>query len=187
MKSFIEFLQLKEQDNPSAMNGGKTANEVIADLLHFKVGDKLLFNDRPIQIENIMVDATDSNKKTIQKSFNSVEEAAGFIDNNNLMSGVIEAYFGNNPIYLLNIYNGTITRHHMADKLLQQFKTMPANSPYDKMQSYGESKKHKEDKEDITGDGKSSFADVRKARALAGGKSEEEAQKMAEKHHKNKK
>jgi hypothetical protein len=184
MKSFIEFLQLKEQDTTSAMNGGETANEVIADLLHFKVGDKLLFNDRPIQIENIMVDATDSNKKTIQKSFNSVEEAANFIDNNNLMSGVIEAYFGNNPIYLLNIYNGNIIRHHMADKLLQQFKTMPENSPYDKMQSYGESKKHKRD---ITGDGKSSFADVRKARALAGGKSEEEAQKMAEKYHMNKK
>ncbi len=183
MKSFIEFLQLKEQDNPSAMNGGKTANEVIADLLHFKVGDKLLFNDRTIQIENIMVDATDSNKKTIQKRFNSVEEAADFIDNNNLMSGVIEAYFGNNPIYLLNIYNGTITRHHMADKLLQQFKTMPANSPYDKMQSYGESKKHKKD---ITGDGKSDFADVMKARILASGKSEEKAQGIAKDYHKNK-
>ena len=45
-------------------------------------------------------------------------------------------------------------------------------------------KKHKKD---ITGDGKSDFADVMKARILAGGKSEEEAQKMAEKHHKNKK
>ena len=182
MKSFIEFLQLKEQDNPSAMNGGKTANEVIADLLHFKVSDKLLFNDRPIQIEGIIVDANDSNNKRIQKRFNSVKETADFVDSNsNLMDGTIEAYFGSNPIYLLNITGGIISRHWMADKLIQQVKAIPANSPFDKMQSYGESKK------DITGDGKSDFADVMKARLLAGGKFPEEAQKTAEEYHKNKK
>ena len=48
-------------------------------------------------------------------------------------------------------------------------------------------KKHKGKKKDITGDGKSDFADVLKARALAGGKSEKEAQEIAEKYHKNKK
>lgn len=40
---------------------------------------------------------------------------------------------------------------------------------------------------DITGDGKANFADVMKARVLASGKSEAEAQKIAEKHHKSKK
>jgi hypothetical protein len=48
-------------------------------------------------------------------------------------------------------------------------------------------KKHKGKSKDITGDGKADFADVMKARLLAGGKSEEEAQEMAEKHHKGKK
>lgn len=67
MKSFMEFLQLKEEDSTSAMHGGKTANEVIEDLLHFKVGDKLLFNGKPIQIEGIIVDTTDSNKKEFKK------------------------------------------------------------------------------------------------------------------------
>lgn len=185
MKSFMEFLQLKEEDNQSAMRGGKTANEVIADLLNFKVGEKLLFNDRPIQIEGIIVDATDSNNKRIQKRFNSVKETADFVDSNsNLMDGTIEAYFGSNPIYLLNITGGIISRHWMADKLLQQVKAIPANSPFDKMQSYGESK---ESNKDITGDGKSTFADVMKARLLKGGKSPKEAQEMAEKYHKNKK
>lgn len=48
-------------------------------------------------------------------------------------------------------------------------------------------KKHKGKKRDITGDGKSTFADVMKARAKAGGKSEEEAQEIGEKYHQNKK
>ena len=132
MKSFMEFLQIKEEDNSSAMRGGKTANEVIEDLLHFKVGDKLLFNGKPIQIENIIVDATDSNKKRIQKRFKSVKETADFVDSNsNLMDGGIEAYFGSNPIYLLNITGGIISRHFMADKLLQQVKPIPADDPED--------------------------------------------------------
>lgn len=132
MKSFMEFLQLKEEDSPSAMREGKTANEVIEDLLHFKVGDKLLFNGKPIQIENIILDATDSNKKRIEKRFNSVKEAANFVDNNsNLMDGVVETYFGSNPIYLLNITGGIIARHFMADKLLQQVKPIPADDPED--------------------------------------------------------
>lgn len=42
-------------------------------------------------------------------------------------------------------------------------------------------------KKDITGDGKADFADVMKARVLASGKSEKEAQEIAEKHHKSKK
>jgi hypothetical protein len=45
-------------------------------------------------------------------------------------------------------------------------------------------KKHKKD---ITGDGKSDFADVMKARILASGKSEKEAQGIAKDYHKNKK
>ena len=45
-------------------------------------------------------------------------------------------------------------------------------------------KKHKKD---ITGDGKSDFADVMKARILASGKSEKEAQGIAKNYHKNKK
>jgi hypothetical protein len=145
MKSFMEFLQLKEEDNPSAMRGGKTANKVIEDLLHFKVGDKLLFNSKPIQIEGIIVDATDSNNKRIQKRLNSVKEAADFVDNNsNLMDGVVETYFGSNPIYLLNITGGIIARHFMADKLLQQVKPIPEDdSPLavKKWKSYGEHKK----------------------------------------------
>ena len=47
--------------------------------------------------------------------------------------------------------------------------------------------KHKGKKKDITGDGKSDFADVMKARILASGKSEKEAQGIAKKYHKNKK
>ena len=131
MKSFMEFLQLKEEDNQSAANHGKTANEVIADLLNFKVGDKLLFNNKPIQIENVVVDAVDANKKRIQKSFNSVKEAADFVDNNNFMEGTIEAYFGHTPIYLLNISRGMILRHQMADYLLQQIKPMPTDDAED--------------------------------------------------------
>ncbi len=182
----MEFLQLKEEDNQSDMRGGKTANEVIADLLNFKVGEKLLFNDRPIQIEGIIVDATDSNNKRIQKRFNSVKETADFVDSNsNLMDGTIEAYFGSNPIYLLNITGGIISRHWMADKLLQQVKAMPTDDSEDGRWERMEAvKPHKED---ITGDGKSSFADVMKARLLKGGKKEKDAQKMAEKYHQNKK
>lgn len=45
-------------------------------------------------------------------------------------------------------------------------------------------KKHKKD---ITGDGKSDFADVMKSRILASGKSEKEAQGIAKNYHKNKK
>ena len=45
-------------------------------------------------------------------------------------------------------------------------------------------KKHKKD---ITGDGKSDFADVMKARILASGKSEKEAQGIAKNYHNNKK
>ena len=45
-------------------------------------------------------------------------------------------------------------------------------------------KKHKKD---ITGDGESDFADVMKARLLAGGKSPKKAQQIAAGYHKNKK
>jgi len=48
-------------------------------------------------------------------------------------------------------------------------------------------KKHKKHKKDITGDGKSDFADVMKSRILASGKSEKEAQGIAKNYHKNKK
>ena len=147
IKSFMEFMQLKNEEDNQSMGTKQTANDLIKDLLHFKLGDKLLYNNKPIQIENIIVDATDSNKKRIHQTLHSVKEAADFIDNNtNLMDGSVEAYFGNNPIYLLNISNGVITRHYMADKLLQQVKPIPANipaddSPFTKMQSYGEHKK----------------------------------------------
>lgn len=46
---------------------------------------------------------------------------------------------------------------------------------------------NKKHKKDITGDGKSDFADVMKARILASGKSEKEAQGIAKDYHKNKK
>ena len=81
IKSFMEFMQLKNEEDNQSMGTKQTANDLIKDLLHFKLGDKLLYNNKPIQIENIIVDATDSNKKRIHQTLHSVKEAADFIDN----------------------------------------------------------------------------------------------------------
>lgn len=128
-KSFVDYVNYRINEE---MQPKLTANEAIKDLLHLNLGEKLLYDNQPIQIENIIVDANDSSNKRINNKFKSVKEAADFVDKNtNLVDGTIEVYFGNNPIYLVNISHGTITRHQLADKLLQKVKPMQTHDAED--------------------------------------------------------
>ena len=130
-KDLVKKLGCKwDQEGKSWQCHHTNSDENIKKLIQHYSLDKKVF--LKVQIENIIVDATDSNKKRIQKRFKSVKETADFVDSNsNLMDGGIEAYFGSNPIYLLNITGGIISRHFMADKLLQQVKPIPADDPED--------------------------------------------------------
>lgn len=128
-KSFGDYVNYRINEE---MQGKTTANEAIKDLLHLKVGDKLLYQspyDRegsPIQILNVNLDVVDSNKKRIHKQFKSVKESADFIDSiPNLENGTMEVYFDNTPIHLLTIAYGKLNRHPEANGLLQRIKPLP--------------------------------------------------------------
>lgn len=146
-KSFVEFVQFKEEQSNVVKS---KANDLLKDLLHLNVGDKLLYQgpyDRegnPIQILSVNLDVVDSNKKRIHKQFKSIKEAADFVDSvPNLEEGTMEVYFDNTPIYLLNIKYGQITRHPQADGLLQRIKPMPSDNvpaAVKKWTSFGENK-----------------------------------------------
>ncbi len=153
MKSFKQFVEQKINEEETGYTPlapktnidkqGTSANKAIADLIQFKLGDKLLYEDQPIKIESISVNTTDSNHKNISKQFNSVKDAADFIDQNEFWQGGLEVYFGHNPIYLINIQNdGKITRNRMADYLKTVIKPMPEDTiplAVQKWKKFGES------------------------------------------------
>ena len=127
MRSFTEFLLLRE-DNQTAP--AANATDLLHDLLHLSVGDKLLYKgpfdreSQPIHIASVNLDVADSNKMRVHRQFGSVREAADFADTlPNLQDGTMEVYFDATPIYLLNWSNGRVSRHPESDGLIQRIKT----------------------------------------------------------------
>ena len=101
----------------------KRAADAIADFSDFKVGDKLLFKGKPSSVNSVGIYAQDVTGKNVSKSYDSVQKAIEDIDNGKMFRGVLEVYFGSNPIPLLNIESdGKIHRHQLADTMIAMVK-----------------------------------------------------------------